>query len=185
MSDVTRILNAIHQGIVSAADELLPLVDRELRELAVQKRADGIPSQTLQPTALVHEAWIRLSGSENQRRENRAHFFAAAAEAVRRILIEKARRRQRQRHGGLQERVDLDEIEIVAPESDEKMLRVHEALDRLAADDPVKAQVVKLRFFVGLTDREVAEALGISELTAERHWAYAKPWLFRAIWSQG
>jgi RNA polymerase sigma factor (TIGR02999 family) len=184
MSDVTRILEAAQNGDPTAADQLLPLVYDELRKLAAVKMAQEKPGQTLQPTALVHEAWLRLVGSENQRWENRPHFFAAAAEAMRRILIEKARRRQRVRHGGGQERVDLDEIAIIAPESDERLLQVHEALDRLAAEDKVKADVVKLRFFVGLTDREVADALGLSERTVERYWAYAKPWLFREIRSQ-
>ena len=184
VSDVTRILESAQNGDPTAADQLLPLVYDELRRLAAAKMAQEKPGQTLQPTALVHEAWLRLVGSENQRWENSAHFFAAAAEAMRRILIEKARRRQRLRHGGGQERVDLDEIAIIAPESDERLLQVHEALDRLAAEDKVKADVVKLRFFVGLTDREVADALGLSERTVERHWAYAKPWLFRQIRSQ-
>ena len=184
MSDVTRILDAIHQGDVTAADELLPIVYHELRKLAAHKMACEAPGQTLQPTALVHEAWLRIAGSENQPWENRAHFFAAAAEAMRRILIEKARHRQRQRHGGGQERVDLDEITIVAPESDERLLQVHDALDQLAKEDPVKAEVVNLRFFVGLTDREVADVLGLSERTVERHWAYAKSWLFRVIRSE-
>ena len=184
MSDVTRILEAVQNGDPVAADQLLPLVYDELRKLAAARMAQEKPGHTLQPTALVHEAWLRLVGSENQRWDNRAHFFAAAAEAMRRILIEKARRRQRLRHGGGQERVDLDEIAIIAPESDERLLQVHEALDRLAAEDKVKADVVKLRFFVGLNDREVADALGLSERTVERHWAYAKPWLFRQIRSQ-
>ena len=184
MSDVTRVLEAAQNGDPGATGQLLPLVYDELRKLAAAKMAREKPGQTLQPTALVHEAWLRLVGSENQRWENRAHFFAAAAEAMRRILIEKARRRQRLRHGGGKERVDLDEIAIIAPESDERLLQVHEALDRLAAQDKVKADVVKLRFFVGLTDREVADALGLSERTVERHWAYAKPWLFRQIRSQ-
>lgn len=184
VSDLTCILEAAQNGDPTAADHLLPLVYDELRRLAAARMAQEKPGQTLQPTALVHEAWLRLVGSENQRWENRAHFFAAAAEAMRRILIEKARRRQRLRHGGGQERVDLDEIAIIAPESDERLLQVNEALDRLAAEDKEKADVVKLRFFVGLTDREVADALGLSERTVERHWAYAKPWLFRQIRSQ-
>ena len=184
MSDVTRILDAIQQGDPKAAEELLPLVYEELRKLAAHKMANEAAGHTLQPTALVHEAWLRLVGNQGQRWENRAHFFGAAAEAMRRILIEKARRRQRARHGGGQERVDLDELAIVAPESDERLLQVHEALDQLAAEDKVKADVVKLRFFVGLTDHEVAEALGLSERTVERHWAYAKPWLFRVIRSK-
>ena len=124
---------------------------------------------------------MRLAGAQPQSWHSRAHFFAAAAEAMRRILIEKARRRQRLRHGGGQVRVEIDNVEIAATDNDERLLQVHEALDGLAAEDPVKADVVKLRFFVGLTDREVAEALGVSERTVERHWAYAKAWLLRAI----
>ena len=181
MSEVTRILERVQQGEAQAAEELLPLVYDELRRLAAHKMAHEPPGQTLQPTALVHEAWLRLAGSENQRWANRGHFFAVAAEAMRRILIERARRRQRVRHGGGQERVDVDEVEIAAPESDERLLQVHEALNQLAREDREKAEVVKLRFFVGLTDREVAELLGLSERTVERHWAYAKAWLFRAM----
>ena len=185
MSDVTRILDAIQQGDQKAAEELLPLVYEELRKLAAHKMANEADGHTLQPTALVHEAWLRLVGSESQRWENRSHFFAAAAEAMRRILIEKARRRLRVRHGGGQERVELDDLAIATPESDERLLQVHDALDQLAVENKLKAEVVKLRFFVGLTDREVAKALGLSERTVERHWAYAKSWLFRAIRNQG
>ena len=181
MSDVTRILDRVQQGDPKAADELLPLVYEELRHLAAHKMANEVPGQTLQPTALVHEVWLRLGGDQQPHWQNRAHFFAAAGEAMRRILIEKARRRQRARHGGGQERVDLDAIEIAAPEDDERLLAVHDALDRLAQEDPMKAQVVKLRFFVGLSDREVAEALGVTERTVERHWSFAKVWLLRAI----
>src|SRR5262245_52827727 len=143
--------------------------------------ASEAAGQTLQPTALVHEAWLRLGGDQPPHWQSRAHFFAAAGEAMRRILIEKARRRQRVRHGGDQERVDIDDLEIAAPEDDERLLAVHGALDRLAHEDPVKADVVKLRFFVGLSDREVAEALGVTERTIERHWAYAKVWLLRTM----
>jgi RNA polymerase sigma factor (TIGR02999 family) len=185
MSDVTRILDALQRRDPNAADELLPLVYHELRRLAAHKMANEAAGHTLQPTALVHEAWLRLAGGESQRWQNRAHFFAAAAEAMRRILIERARRRQRVRHGGGQERMDIDDVPLLAPESDERLLQVHEALDRLAAEDKLKADVVKLRFFVGLTDREVAEALGLSERTVERYWAYAKLWLFRQIHDQG
>ena len=181
MSELTRILERAQAGDATAAEELLPLVYDELRRLAAVKMANEAPGQTLQPTALVHEAWLRLGGDQQPHWQNRAHFFAAAGEAMRRILIEKARRRQRARHGGGHERVDLDEIEIAAPEDDERLLAVHEALDRLAQEDPVKAHVVKLRFFVGLSDREVAEALGVTERTVERHWAYAKVWLLRAM----
>ena len=181
MSDITRSLQAIRAGDVHATDKLLFLVYDELRKVAAAKMARELPGQTLQPTALVHEAWLRLGGDAQPAWENRAHFFAAAGEAMRRILIEKARRRRRIRHGGAQERVNLDEIEIAAPEDDERLLAIHEALDELAAEDPVKADVVKLRFFVGLTDHETAESLGISERTVERHWAYAKAWLLRLI----
>jgi RNA polymerase sigma factor (TIGR02999 family) len=184
VSELTRILQTVTDDDPQSAAELLPLVYEELRRLAAAKLANEAPGQTLQPTALVHEAWLRLGGDQDQHWENRAHFFSAAAEAMRRILIEKARRRQRARHGGGQERVDLDELAIAAPESDERLLQVHEALDQLAAEDKVKAEVVKLRFFVGLTDREVADVLGLAERTVERHWAYAKPWLFRVIRSQ-
>jgi len=185
VNDLTRILNRVQQGDPKAAEELLPLVYEELRRLAAQKMANAAAGHTLQPTALVHEAWLRLGGDQQPRWQNRAHFFAAAGEAMRRILIEKARRRRRRRHGGGQERVDLDEIEIAAPEDDDRLLAVHEALDRLAHEDLVKSDVVKLRFFVGLSDREVAEALGISERTVERCWAYAKVWLLRAIREEG
>ncbi len=185
MNEASRTLQAIQQGDVKAGDELLPLVYEELRRLAAHKMANEAPGHTLQPTALVHEAWLRIAGSGNQSWDNRAHFFAAAAEAMRRILIEKARCRQRLRHGGGLERVELEHLPIAAPQSDERLLQIHEALDRLAEEDTVKAEVVKLRFFVGLSDREVAEVLGLSERTVERHWAFAKAWLFRAIRHQG
>jgi len=178
---VTRILEAIQAGRSQAAAELLPLVYDELRRIAAVKMAQERPGQTLQPTALVHEAWLRLGGDSQPAWQNRAHFFAAAGEAMRRILIEKARRRQRVRHGGGLERVELDDFDLAAPEADERLLQIHDALDRLADEDPVKADVVKFRFFVGLSDREVAEALGVSERTIERHWAYAKVWLWRAV----
>ena len=180
MSDVTRLLGTIEQGDPKAAEELLPLVYEELRKLAAHKMAQEPPGQTLQPTALVHEAWLRLLGGECRFNDTR-HFFFAAAEAMRRILIERARRRQRLRHGGGQERVNIDEVEIAASASDERLLHVHEALDQLATEDPEKAEIVKLRFFVGLSDREVGEVLGLSERTVERHWSYAKAWLFRAL----
>jgi RNA polymerase sigma factor (TIGR02999 family) len=168
-----------------AADEQLPLIYEELRRLAAYKMASEAPGQTLQPTALVHEAWLKLSGGGRDRFGGRADFFAAAAEAMRRILIDRARHRLRARHGGGQERVDVEGAELAAPQSDERLLEVHEALDQLAAEDPVKANVVKLRFFVGLSDRETAEVLGVSERTVERHWAYAKAWLFQAIRQRG
>lgn len=184
MSDLLRVPGGNSAGEAELSEELLTLVYRELRLVAARRMAREAPGQTLQATALVHEAWLRLGPAEDRRWANRAHFFAAAGEAMRRILIEKARRRQRLRHGAGQQRVELDDLEIAAPESDERLLQVHEALDRLAAEDSTKADVVKLRFFAGFTDREVAEALGLSERTIERHWAYAKAWLFRAIQGQ-
>ena len=186
MGDVTRILEAAEAaGQPQAAEELLPLVYQELRRLAAAKMAQERPGQTLQPTALVHEAWLRLGGDAQPAWQNRTHFFAAAGEAMRRILVEKARHRQRVRHGGGLERVNLDDAAIAAPEDDGRLLQIHEALDRLAQEDPARAEVVKLRFFVGLSDREVAEALGLSERTVERHWAYARVWLLRAVRGAG
>ena len=183
MSDVTQILSAIQQGDPKAADELLPLVYAELRRLAAHKMAQEPSGQTLQATALVHEAWLRLAGGANQSWQNRAHFFAAAAESMRRILIDNARRKRALRHGGGQERVDVAQAEIAAPTDEDQLLAVHEALDKLAAQDPPKAELVKLRYFVGLTIEEAAEVLGISEPTAKRWWAYARAWLFRQVQS--
>jgi RNA polymerase sigma factor (TIGR02999 family) len=178
MSDVTQLLNAIDAGDPKAADQLLPLVYEELRKLAAAKMAREQPGQTLQPTALVHEAWLRLGGSEAPSFQNRAHFFGAAAEAMRRILVDRARRRLRQRHGGGQERVDIDEVQIAAPtDDDEDLLAMHDALDRFAAVDPEKAEFVKLRYFVGLSLEEAASALGVSLTTAKRWWQYARAWL--------
>jgi RNA polymerase sigma factor (TIGR02999 family) len=181
MSELTSILSRIEQGDGNAAPQLLPLVYGELRKLAAYKMAREAPGQTLQPTALVHEAWLRLVGEPDRTFQNRTHFFNAAGEAMRRILIERARRRQCIRHGGDQQRIDANDLELAAPEGDERLLAVHEALDRLAAEDPHKAEVVKLRFFVGMSDREVAQALGLSERTVERYWAYSKAWLFRHL----
>ena len=179
MSDVTRLLAAIQHGDARAGEELLPLVYAELRQLARAKMAREQPGHTLQPTALVHEAWLRLGG---QCFENRAHFFGAAAEAMRRILIERARRKLAARHGAGAEHVDADDIEIAAPtEKDDELLAVHEALDRLAAHDPRKAELVKLRYFAGLSIDEAADVLGISAPTAKRDWTYARAWLFREI----
>jgi RNA polymerase sigma factor (TIGR02999 family) len=159
---------------------LLVLVYSELRRLAAAKMAREAPGQTLQPTALVHEAWMRLGG-DGQRWENRAHFFGAAAEAMRRILIDRARRKLAARHGGGGEHVDLDEVEIAAPAKDDELLAVHEALDALATHDARKAELVKLRYFAGLSIDEAANVLGISIPTAKRDWAYARAWLFRKI----
>ena len=181
VDDVTRILEALGQGDPTAADELLPLVYQELRKLAAHKMAGQAPGHTLQPTALVHEAWLRLAGNEPGRFAGRAHFFAAAAEAMRHILIDSARRKRALRHGGGQARVDIESIEIAALANDDELLAVHEVLDKLAAESPQKAELVKLRYFVGMTFEEAAEALGISIATAKRHWAYARAWLYEEI----
>src|SRR5437660_6459483 len=154
MSDVTRILDAIQHGDPKATEELLPLVYEELRKLAACKMANEAPGQTLQPTALVHEAWLRLAGDEDQAWDSRAHFFGAAAEAMRRILIENARRKKALRHGGGQARLNVEEFDIVAPAPDEQLLAIHEALDKFAAVDKVKAELVKLRYFAGMTIEE-------------------------------
>ena len=181
MSELTVILQRIDQGDPHAANELLPLVYEELRKLAAQKMAHEAPGQTLQATALVHEAWLRLGGDDQPEWQNRAHFFAAAAEAMRRILIDNARRKNYLRHGGGAERVSLDGLELAARMDDDQLLALHEALDRLAAHDAVKAELVKLRFFAGLTLEQAAEVLGFSAPTAKRHWAYARAWLYREI----
>lgn len=184
--EVTQLLKAIDHGDPHASEKLLPLVYDDLRRLASVKMAGENPGQTIQATALVHEAWLKISGNGDQRWENRKHFFAAAAEAMRRILIDRARRRRRIRHGGDQKRVDMDGMEIAAPATgnDEKLLEIHEALDALAAEDPGKAEVVKLRFFVGLTAAETAEVLGVTVRTVERHWSFARTWLFQRIKEQ-
>ena len=181
MSDVTRILESIEHGDPKAADELLPLVYGELRKLAASKMANESAHHTLQPTALVHEAWLRLVGNDNPQFANRAHFFAAAAEAMRRILIDKARRRNAERHGGGLERADVSLLDVAATHSDEELFAVNEALDKLAAQNPQKAELVKLRYFVGMTITEAAEALDISEPAARRQWAFARAWLYREI----
>ena len=181
MSDVTRILNSIQQGDPKAAGELLPLVYDELRKLAAARMAREAPGQTLQSTALVHEAWLRLVGDANPRFDGRAHFFAAAAEAMRRILVERARRRQRLRHGGGWERVEADAVEIPVALDDEKIIQVNEALDKLESESPEEAQIVKMKFFVGMKSEEIADALGVSEKTVPRHWAHAKAWLYECI----
>ncbi|MFZ0826554.1 MAG: ECF-type sigma factor [Verrucomicrobiia bacterium] len=184
MSDVTRILESIEHGNPKAAEELLPLVYVELRKLAGSKMAHEAPNQTLQPTALVHEAWLRLVGNDNPQFANRAHFFAAAAEAMRRILIDKARRKKAVRHGGDQQRVELENVDVAAPGDDDELLAVNEALDKLAAQNQVEAELVKLRYFVGMTLEEAAEVLGISARTADNYWSHARAWLFREIKGQ-
>ena len=184
MSDVTRILDRVQQGDPKAADQLLPLVYDELRKLAAHKMAQEAPGHTLQPTALVHEAWLRLVGTDRPKFEGRAHFFAAAAEAMRRILVENARRKHRLRHGGGQQRVDLEEADPPAETGDDRLLQVNDAMAELTAVDPVQAEVVKLRFFVGLNNDEIASVLHISEKTVRHYWAHAKAWLFQRIRSQ-
>jgi RNA polymerase sigma factor (TIGR02999 family) len=181
LSDVTRILESIEHGDPKAADELLPLVYGELRKLAASRMANEAPNQTLQPTALVHEAWLRLVGKDNPQFANRAHFFAAAAEAMRRILIDKARRKKAICHGGNQQRVELDGVEIPSPGDDDELLAVNEALDKLAAQNKVEAELVKLRYFVGMTLEEAATVLGISSRTADNYWAHARAWLYSEI----
>jgi RNA polymerase sigma factor (TIGR02999 family) len=179
VADITLLLDALRHGAPDAAGALLAQVYAELRQLARAKMAREQPGHTLQPTALVHEAWLKLG---DQRFENRAHFFGAAAEAMRRILIERARRKLAARHGAGAEHVDADEIEIAAPTpKDDELLAVHEALDALAAHDPRKAELVKLRYFAGLTIEEAADVLGISAPTAKRDWTYARAWLHREI----
>lgn len=182
--EVTRILSAIRNGNAQAAQELLPLVYDALRRLAAHKMAHETPGQTLQPTALVHEAWLRLGGQENQAWNGRPHFFGAAAEAMRRILIDNARRKRALRHGGGRQRLDVQELEIAVTVPDEDLLEVNEALERFAAQDKQKAELVKLRYFTGLTIDEAAEILGISAPTANRWWAYARAWLHKEIEDQ-
>lgn len=181
MNDVTRVLSAIERGDAQAPERLLPLVYEELRRLAAAKLARESPGQTLQATALVHEAYLRLLGPGGSSWNSRGHFFAAAAEAMRRILVENARRKATVRAGGGQHRVDLDEIEPAIRDPDVDLLALNEALDRLESKDSRKAQLVKLRYFAGLTNAEAAEALGVSTSTADNDWAYAKSWLRLAM----
>jgi RNA polymerase sigma factor (TIGR02999 family) len=185
MSDVTRILQAAESGDRNAAEELLPLVYEELRKLAAARMANELPNQTLQPTALVHEAWLRLTGNENVKWQGRAHFFGAAAEAMRRILIENARRKRALRRGGGRQRLDIEEVEIAAPAKEQELLDVDEALEKFAALDKQKAELVKLRYFVGLTIEESAQILGISVPTAKRWWVYARARLYQQIQGSG
>jgi RNA polymerase sigma factor (TIGR02999 family) len=177
MSDVTLVLNAAVQGDPCAAAELLPLVYDELRRLAAHRLAGERHEHTLQPTALVHEAWLRIAGTHDRSWQGRQHFFAAAAEAMRRILVENARRKRRLKHGGDWERVPLDAIDLPAPMPDDSMLALDDALTRLTEFHPAAAEVVKLCFFVGLTHDQAAEALGVSLATVERLWAFARAWL--------
>jgi len=181
VSDVTCLLERVEQGDLNAAEELLPLVYAELRRLAAAKMAQEPPGQTLQPTALVHEAWLRLAGEGNQRWNGRGHFFAAAAEAMRRILVENARRKRALRHGGGQVRVDLAGLDPAAEPGDDHLLEVDDALDELATLDAAQAEVVKLRFFVGLKLEEIAALHGVSTKTVQRQWTHARAWLFERI----
>jgi RNA polymerase sigma factor (TIGR02999 family) len=166
---------------IRAADELLPLVYQDLRRLAAHRLAAEAPGQTLQPTALVHEAWLRVVGDKSPRFENRAHFFAAAAEAMRRILIDRARQKRALRHGGGQQRVDLDEVDLALTDANDQLLALDEALDKLSRRHALEGQVVKLRYFAGMTNEEAAEALGISVRTAKYYWAHARAWLYQTI----
>jgi RNA polymerase sigma factor (TIGR02999 family) len=182
MNEVTRILSAVEQGDPQAAEQLLPLVYNELRRLAAQRLAQEKPGQTLQATALVHEAYLRLVGNDgNQNWNNRGHFFAAAAQAMQRILIDSARRKRRIKHGGNLHRADLDRDCSMDDAVSDDLLAVDEALTKLAAEDPVKAELVKLRYFAGLTLEQAANVLHLSPATAKRYWAYARAWLYQAI----
>ena len=181
-SSETKASSAPHERFdLRAASDLFPLVYDELRKLAAQKMTRENPGQTLQGTALVHEVWLRLGGDAQPEWSNRAHFFAAAAEAMRRILVDNARRKKSVRHGGGLERVVLDDIDCFGSSDDEQIVALHEALERLAQHDPEKEQVVKLRFFAGLTTEEIAKILGVSEPTVKRRWAYARAWLWREM----
>jgi len=184
MSDVTLILQAVSRGEGRTLDELLPLVYEELRRLAAARLAQESAGHTLQPTALVHEAWIRLVSDGDRTWKNRAYFFGAAAEAMRRILIENARRKSRLKYGGGQERLNIADMELADTTPDEKVLLINDALEQLEAEHPERARVVVLKYFGGLTNKEVAEMLTIGERTVDRHWVCAKEWLFRKVRNQ-
>ena len=186
MTRVTRVLSAIEHGDARAAEQLLPLVYDELRKLAAQQVAREVPGQLLSATALVHEAYLRLVGNGAEPHWNsRGHFFAAAAEAMRRLLVEQARRKHRVRHGGGQLRIDVEDLDVEAQRGVDDLLALDEALQQLTAEQPTAAEVVKLRHFAGLTAEQAAAALGISLRTANRHWAFAKAWLYRRIGERG
>ncbi len=184
MSEATVLLAAAEQGDSKAAAELLELVYDELRHLASAKMAQQAPGQTLQPTALVHEAWLRLVGDKNPTLKNSTHFFSAAAEAMRHILIDRARRKQTQRHGGRLERVEFDEFQLAAPSPDDELLAVHEVLDAFSVQYPVQAELVKLRYFAGMTNEEASRVLGISLSTLNNYWNFSRAWLFKQIRSK-
>ncbi len=181
MIQITDERQVLPTGQPQAAEEVLPLAYQELRKLAAAKMANESGTQTLQPTALVHEAWLRLSGPNQGQWQNRAHFFAAAAEAMRRVLIERARRRSRLKHGAGKPHLEISEIELPDRAPDERLLELNEALQELEQEDPAKARVVLLKFFGGLTNAEAAEAIGVTERSVERQWAFAKVWLLRAM----
>ncbi len=176
MNDITQILQSVERG-ENSAERLLPLLYDELRKLAAHKLAQEAPGQTLQPTALVHEVWLRLLGNENSQWNSRSHFFGAAAEAMRRILIDSARRKEAEKRGAGLQRVDLEDVDVAAKADGTTLLRMDEALEKLAREDPPAAELVKLRFFAGLTNEQAAAALGISVRTAKRYWAFARAWL--------
>ena len=182
--EVTQILEAMGRGEPKAAGELLSLVYEELRRVAAAKMAQEAPGQTLQPTALVHEAWLRLNGDKRRQWNDRTHFFATAAEAMRRVLVDNARRKRAERHGGGRQRVAMPQVANPVAGDEDQILTVDEALERLAALDPQKAELVKLRYFVGMTVEEAAEALGISVRNAQRYWAFARGWLYEEIKAQ-
>src|ERR1700744_679574 len=181
MCDATVILRAIELGDPTAAEKLLDLVYEELRQMAASKMAREAQGQTLQPTALVHEAWLRLVASKNPRFENRGHFFSAAAEAMRRILIDRARRKRTRRHGGEYERIDLEGQDLVATDADQQLLAVHEVLDGLAQEHPLQAEVVKLRYFAGMTHEEIAQVLDVSVATTNNYWKFARAWILHKL----
>jgi len=184
MSDITQVLQAIRSGNDHASEELLPLVYNELRHLAAARMAQESAGQTLQATALVHEAWLRMVGTGDRGWQNRAHFFGAASEAMRRILVENARHKSRIKRGGGQIRLDIADLDLAATTPDEKVLLINEALEQLRTQDPEKARTVVMKFFGGMTNQEVAENLGVTERTVERQWAFAKAWLYQNIRNQ-
>lgn len=181
MPQVTRILGCIQQGDPRAADELLPLVYEELRRLAASKMAGENAGHTLQATALVHEAYLKLVQESQHQWQNRSQFIAVASETMRRILVDRARRRRSVKRGGHYQLTEVDWVELPIPADDEVVLKVHESLDELAAVDPEKAEVVKLKFFAGLSNREIASLMAVNEKTVRRHWSFAKAWLYQAM----